>query len=606
MSIFEVGSEMASINWIMSLGALLVLLISPADTSHSQCPSVCLCKWKSGKQTVECIDKSLTNIPSGIQNGVQVLDLRRNNLGGLPTRVFLQNGLTNLQKIYMPRCNIREIADDAFHQVTNLVELDLTANLLNEIPAQIFKDFPLLRRLQLGHNPIQRINNGTFVQLPHLTFLEFSNCEIHTIEPEAFKDLKNLEFLMLDNNKIKTLSVHVVKPLNKLYGLALQNNPWYCDCNLRGVREWMMENNIPINFPPKCDLPARIHGEIWNNLELDDFSCPPVIHCEEDVQVQRYQNGTLECQVESNPEAVISWTMNGVDINNGSVIFAWEEKYFLEEEEMEDEDTKNSRLIVIRVSEEDSGVYTCAATNSAGTTVANITLSVVLPPVPLIGWSNAQIAGFVVGILLFVILIVVLVCIVMIRRRVLRTSDSKLGGVGFLKHLAYVKQNSVEVKNDKEITANDKHLRRETGSSGYGSDQQTPDLVSRAMEIDGPSPQKPSNHVDSEETWNMNKLRSNELEWLNNRVGRYVPSSTHYVPNYMSEAEYIERTHAEPSDTGSFRDESYHSYTSPVHNNWKRSPLVLPNNAYLSLSHDMHCCSPDEGYDEGALEGTEV
>lgn len=603
MSIFEVGCEMASINWIMSLGALLVLLIAPADTSNSRCPSVCLCKWKNGKQTVECINKSLTSIPSGIQNVVQVIDLSGNNLKSLPTRVFLENGLTNLQKIYITRCNLREIADDAFYQVTNLVELYLSENLLNEIPAQIFKDSPLLRRLQLSRNPIQRISNGTFNSLPHLTVLELSSCEIHTIEPEAFKDLKNLEFLYLDDNKIKTLSVQVVKPFEKLYGLNLQKNPWYCDCNLRGVREWMIRNNIPLDIPPICDLPIRNHGKTWNNLKLDDFSCPPIIHCEEDVQVQRYQNGTLECQIESTPEAAISWTVNGVDINNGSVIFAWNEKYLLEEE-MED-DIKNTRLTVIRVSEEDSGVYTCEATNSAGTTVANITLSVVLPQLPSIGWSKAQIAGFVVGIFLFVILIIVLVCIVAVRRKVLSSTDNKLGGVGFLKHLAYVKQNSVEVKSDKEITANDKHLRRETGSSGYGSDQQTPDLVSRAMEIDGPSPQKPSNHVDSEETWSMNKLKSNEIEWLNNRAGRYVPS-THYVPHYLNEIEYSDRTHAEPSDTGSFRDESYHSYTSPVHNNWKRSPLVLPNNAYLSLSHDMHCCSPDEGYDEGALEGTEV
>ena len=34
-------------------------------------PKVCTCKWKGGKQTVECINASLSNIPN-IEAGTQV------------------------------------------------------------------------------------------------------------------------------------------------------------------------------------------------------------------------------------------------------------------------------------------------------------------------------------------------------------------------------------------------------------------------------------------------------------------------------------------------------------------------------------------------------
>ena len=38
----------------------------------SACPSDCVCKWKGGKQTVECVNRGLRTFPHNIDPGTQV------------------------------------------------------------------------------------------------------------------------------------------------------------------------------------------------------------------------------------------------------------------------------------------------------------------------------------------------------------------------------------------------------------------------------------------------------------------------------------------------------------------------------------------------------
>jgi hypothetical protein len=55
--------------------ALLVLFVSKVTLL---CPDVCTCKWKGGKQTVECVNASLSAIPALSDANTQVLDISRN------------------------------------------------------------------------------------------------------------------------------------------------------------------------------------------------------------------------------------------------------------------------------------------------------------------------------------------------------------------------------------------------------------------------------------------------------------------------------------------------------------------------------------------------
>ena len=87
-------------------GACLVLVIV-GGLALADCPEVCTCKWKGGKQTVECINASLSSTIPNIEAGTQVLDLGINYFPALRTDTFRRNNLTNLQKIYLYQCSLR-------------------------------------------------------------------------------------------------------------------------------------------------------------------------------------------------------------------------------------------------------------------------------------------------------------------------------------------------------------------------------------------------------------------------------------------------------------------------------------------------------------------
>lgn len=56
--------------WCVWVWLPLLLLLSPGVLG---CPSDCVCKWKGGKQTVECVSRALRTFPPTIDPGTQVM-----------------------------------------------------------------------------------------------------------------------------------------------------------------------------------------------------------------------------------------------------------------------------------------------------------------------------------------------------------------------------------------------------------------------------------------------------------------------------------------------------------------------------------------------------
>lgn len=142
---------------------LVFIVVSIVIKAVCTCPSeVCTCKWKGGKQSVECGDKFLTDLPSGIDPGTQVLNFTGNNLQYLMSERFFKMGLINLQKIFLPRNQLSRIHDRAFRGLSNLVELDLSENMLQVVPSETFSDYTSLMRLILSGNPIRELKSNAF------------------------------------------------------------------------------------------------------------------------------------------------------------------------------------------------------------------------------------------------------------------------------------------------------------------------------------------------------------------------------------------------------------------------------------------------------------
>ena len=176
-----------------------------AQPLTSGCPLACACKWKSGKETTECVEKDLRAVPAGVAAGTQVLDLRGNPLGLLADNVFLERGITNLQRIFCSNCQLAEVEPLAFRRLTNLVELDLSENVLREVPSDALRLAKALMRLNLSGNPLRIVRARAFDKLKFVTNLYLDHCAIEAVEGEAFAGMDSLLELRLENNRLNYL-----------------------------------------------------------------------------------------------------------------------------------------------------------------------------------------------------------------------------------------------------------------------------------------------------------------------------------------------------------------------------------------------------------------
>ena len=403
-----------------------LLVFAPCGGLGGNCPSPCTCKWKGGKQTVECMERGLITIPESVDPETQVLDLSGNNLQILPRETFVRSGLLNLQRVFLRRCRIGQIDDLAFRGLTNLIELDLSHNLLTAVPSGTFRDVPFLRDLVLSHNPIQKIDSHAFKTIPGLIKLDLSNCEIQVIASKAFEGIEMLESLKLNGNRLSELRLRTVETLNRLHGIEMHDNPWHCDCRLRAVKEWLVNNNIPYTIAPVCSGgPERVIDKTFSELHVDDFACKPEI-----LPVNRYieatsgHNATILCRANAIPIANINWYWNGRPLLNNSAFSSHQKIYVYEEGKQE----KRSILVLTNVQEINSSEFYCVAENRAGNAEANFTLHVSMRAAGITTLGSGQIAGLSVALVILIIFILLVIFVLLVRLRRIPFSESKTSG----------------------------------------------------------------------------------------------------------------------------------------------------------------------------------
>lgn len=389
----------------------------------ASCPAVCTCRWKSGKETAECAGRRLEKIPAGLSQETQVLDISNNNLKYLDKEIFWHSGLQNLQKLNIAKCKIRKIDDHAFSNLTNLVELDLADNLLVVVPSETFVDYPELRRLTLSENPIRRLESNAFARLKFLSLLEISKCYLDYVGPKAFNGLNHLQHLKLDGNKITTLPVDVGFPLKSLLSLELFDNPWRCDCHLRVLRNWLVNNELPVNAVPTCTTPTRLEGKYLSQIEPEEYACPPETPSYS-VIIETFvgDSAKLLCSVKSDPPADIWWSRNGRTILNLTRITGRSRTYLIQEKGTTD---KKSTLIISSSAFEDSGEYLCTAQNLADLIVINVTLVVLERSAEVSNLTNGHIAGISIGLILVSVVTIVFICVLLAKMRNQHSEESK-------------------------------------------------------------------------------------------------------------------------------------------------------------------------------------
>ncbi|KAF7246498.1 Leucine-rich repeats and immunoglobulin-like domains protein 3 [Varanus komodoensis] len=209
----------------------------------------------------------------GLSN-MEILQLDHNNLTEI-TKGWLY-GLLMLQQLHLSQNSISRISPDAWEFCQKLSELDLTYNNLARLEDSSFVGLSLLVRLSIGNNKVSYIADCAFRGLSSLQTLDLKNNEISwTIEDMngAFSGLDKLRWLDLSNNAIMSVQGNTFSQMKKLKELYLNTSSLLCDCQLKWLPEWLVDNNFETFVNATCAHPQILKGRSVFAVSLDGFVC---------------------------------------------------------------------------------------------------------------------------------------------------------------------------------------------------------------------------------------------------------------------------------------------------------------------------------------------
>ncbi|KAG5275709.1 hypothetical protein AALO_G00123680 [Alosa alosa] len=258
-------------------------------SSSSTCPLACLCE--RGPH-INCSSLDLRELPQHIPETVTTLNLSHNALRSLPPLWPGRRGLGGLRYLWLDynkmetlslcvRKNWVGLKTSARERCVSwapaLEELYAERNQMHQIPKGLGGSANL-RVLQLSHNKIPTLGMSDFEGCGHLRGVHLQGNLIRTIHPLAFKDLQELQVLDLRFNLLTTVPSPVyLSLLNLRAQVDLTNNRWRCDCNLRGIRNRMMQTDLDQAFQSwklVCSSPPRHAGKELIHLRDQDLTCP--------------------------------------------------------------------------------------------------------------------------------------------------------------------------------------------------------------------------------------------------------------------------------------------------------------------------------------------
>ncbi|XP_061195288.1 slit homolog 2 protein-like [Saccostrea echinata] len=204
---------------------------------------------------------------------IQSIDFRFNQMQSV-----LRNIPAGIQHLCYVGNQIKTLHSFAFKDYTNLQTLAFWQGAVETIEDNAFFGLEQLTLLDFMQDHIRStLTNNTFIGLSSVDTLYLDLNNISKIEVGALYPLKNVGSLWLQSNMLTTLKPEVLdsKYLTKLNSLFIDSNPWYCDCNLRWLREKMDTSPNVIQDPHLivCSGPPAVAGKAWDVLKPTDFVC---------------------------------------------------------------------------------------------------------------------------------------------------------------------------------------------------------------------------------------------------------------------------------------------------------------------------------------------
>lgn len=340
------------------------LWLAVVSTAGPRCPDLCTCSDKQARYIAECSFKGFTEVPQVFPPTVSTISLSANRISS----IRLGN----------------------FHSVTQLMSLWLANNKISTVEEGSLAPLVHLRNFDISHNMIVNFPWGDLKNLTNLQLLKMNHNEMVHLPKGAFSTLKDLRLLRLNNNRFKTITEGTFEGLLFVSHLQIHENPFACTCSLDWLRAWI--STTPISVLDQelivCDSPEELKGQVIGRLPELKCKVPIVsIHIEADAPNTTFQKGSeliLTCQFARNPKPLVMWSISTKG-QKQEVPLSFSEDDSSEASSLPDGHLRvynNGTLTVSSVREDDSGNYSCSATNKFGRAEDSVSVRVVASAIP--------------------------------------------------------------------------------------------------------------------------------------------------------------------------------------------------------------------------------
>ncbi|XP_056147012.1 leucine-rich repeat and immunoglobulin-like domain-containing nogo receptor-interacting protein 2 [Lampris incognitus] len=319
---------------------------------------------------------------------LEILTLERCNLTVVPTEAL--SHLHNLVSLHLRYLSISTLHPYSFKKLfhlrhleidswpslevvpantlhgLNLTTLYITNTNLSSFPYQALTHLPYLTHLNLSYNRIRHIEAGMLMDLVRLRELHLVGAQLSTIEPYAFQGLRWLRVLNVSHNRLDTLEKSIFQAPEALEVLLIDDNHLVCDCRLM----WILQKRHSIFFgesQPECSMPEGIRGR-----PLKEFKETYYVTCTkpkirenktQTVTVDEGQQAMLRCSAEGKPRPIVSW----LSPHRRLITSRTHDRVTVH---------INGTLEIKSAEVQDSGVYLCLASNTAGNDTLMTSLAV--------------------------------------------------------------------------------------------------------------------------------------------------------------------------------------------------------------------------------------
>ncbi|XP_001604537.3 chaoptin isoform X2 [Nasonia vitripennis] len=141
---------------------------------------------------------------------LRYINLESNRLHYLPERIFLTEVHAELRDVKLGYNFLESIPESTFHNLTELLALDLTGNRIRSLTPESIKDCPKLITVSLANNRISAVDRYALIGLYSLRFLHLEFNKLTLLDFETFADSGGSDFtLNVSYNSISTLNPSV-------------------------------------------------------------------------------------------------------------------------------------------------------------------------------------------------------------------------------------------------------------------------------------------------------------------------------------------------------------------------------------------------------------